>query len=237
MKHIVSRMSSYFPNRWPLSYLNLTKNMKTYIRRQQHKKKLTPRHKTTRTTTEVSIQTKHKVITMVIIKMFIPNQKLRKSLILFCDFFSCDFFFPTQISDFFRDFLSCDFFPTFVHELSMITCAVCTVVNGVYFGFSEQNSLSAPACPPFFAYHVSVTLTAPDKSFATSLAPIIMVSNMTFFFNSVLRPFQDYFSSYETGQSVGGRKRENPEKKHLAHPQTELVTSAGLEPTPDTAVR
>ena len=39
MKHIVSRMSSYFPNRWPLSYLNLTKNMKTHIRRQQHKKK------------------------------------------------------------------------------------------------------------------------------------------------------------------------------------------------------
>ena len=37
MKHIVSRMSSYFLNRWPLSYLNLTKNMKTYIRRQQHK--------------------------------------------------------------------------------------------------------------------------------------------------------------------------------------------------------
>ena len=31
---IVSRMGSYFPNRWPLSYLNLTKNM-----RQQHKKK------------------------------------------------------------------------------------------------------------------------------------------------------------------------------------------------------
>ena len=25
-----------FPNRWPLSYLNLTKNMKTYIRPQQH---------------------------------------------------------------------------------------------------------------------------------------------------------------------------------------------------------
>ena len=38
MKHIVSRMSSYFPNRWPLSYLNSTKNMKTHIRRQQHKK-------------------------------------------------------------------------------------------------------------------------------------------------------------------------------------------------------
>ena len=36
-KHFVSRMSSYFPKRWPLSYLNLTKNMKKYIRRQQHK--------------------------------------------------------------------------------------------------------------------------------------------------------------------------------------------------------
>ena len=30
-------MSSYFPNSWPLSYLNLTNNTKTYIRRQQHK--------------------------------------------------------------------------------------------------------------------------------------------------------------------------------------------------------
>ena len=35
------------------------------------------------------------------------------------------------------------------------------------------------------------------------------------FFNSVLRPFQDYFSSYETGQSVDGQKRENPEENHL----------------------
>ena len=46
-----------------------------------------------------------------------------------------------------------------------------------------------------------------------------------FFFNSVLRPFQDYFSSYETGQSVGGRKRENPEKNHLTHPQAKLGLS------------
>ena len=38
LKHFVSRMSSYFPNRWPLSYPNITKNMITYIRRQQHKK-------------------------------------------------------------------------------------------------------------------------------------------------------------------------------------------------------
>ena len=44
-------------------------------------------------------------------------------------------------------------------------------------------------------------------------------------FFSVLRPFQDYFSSYETGQSVGGRKQENPEKNLLAHPQAELGLS------------
>ena len=48
-----------------------------------------------------------------------------------------------------------------------------------------------------------------------------------FFFNSVLRPFQDYFSSYETGQSIGGAKTgdQNPEKNHLTHPQAELGLS------------
>ena len=44
-------------------------------------------------------------------------------------------------------------------------------------------------------------------------------------FFSVLCLFQDYFSSYETGQSVGGQKRENPEKNHLAHLQAELGLS------------
>ena len=34
-----------------------------------------------------------------------------------------------------------------------------------------------------------------------------------FFFNSVLRPFQDYFSSYETGQTVGGAKTGEPREK------------------------
>ena len=45
----------------------------------------------------------------------------------------------------------------------------------------------------------------------------------------------DYLGSYQMGQSEGGRKRENPKKKHLAHRQAELglshVASAGLEPT------
>ena len=36
-KHIVSQMGSYFRNRWSLSYPNITKNMKTYIRCLQHK--------------------------------------------------------------------------------------------------------------------------------------------------------------------------------------------------------
>ena len=62
-----------------------------------------------------------------------------------------------------------------------------------------------------------------------------------YIFHSVLRPFQDYFSSYETSQSVGLRRRENPEMNHLAHPQAELglshVASAGLEPTQGAAVR
>ena len=49
-----------------------------------------------------------------------------------------------------------------------------------------------------------------------------LITYFFFFFFSVLRPFQEYFSSYETGQSVGGRKLENPEKNH---PQAELGLS------------
>ena len=52
-----------------------------------------------------------------------------------------------------------------------------------------------------------------------------IVTNGQILFNSILRPFQDYFSSYETRQSVGGRKREILEKKHLAHPQAEVGLS------------
>ena len=37
-------------------------------------------------------------------------------------------------------------------------------------------------------------------------------------------PFK-IISAHEMGQSIGGRKRENPEKKHLAHPQAELGLS------------
>ena len=62
------------------------------------------------------------------------------------------------------------------------------------------------------------------------------------FFYSVLRPFQDYFSSYETGQSVGGAKTGEPGEKPPDTPASRTllvshVARAGLEPTPVTAVR
>ena len=50
-KHIVSRVSSFLPNRRPLSYPK-NKNMKTHIRFRQHKNS-TPKHKTNGTTIEV----------------------------------------------------------------------------------------------------------------------------------------------------------------------------------------
>ena len=62
------------------------------------------------------------------------------------------------------------------------------------------------------------------------------------FFYSVLRPFQDYLSSYETDQSVAGAKTGKPREKPPGMPASRTwlvshVTGAGLEPTPDTAVR
>ena len=62
------------------------------------------------------------------------------------------------------------------------------------------------------------------------------------FFYSVLRPFQDYFSSYETGQSVGGAKTGEPREKPPDTPASRTwlvshVARAGLEPTPVTVVR
>ena len=60
-----------------------------------------------------------------------------------------------------------------------------------------------------------------------------------FLFDSVLNPFQDYFSSYETGQSVGGAKTGEPREKPPGTPasRTWLVShvvrgGGGLEPAP-----
>ena len=55
------------------------------------------------------------------------------------------------------------------------------------------------------------------------------------FFSSVIRPFQDYFNSYETGQSVGEAKTGEPREKTpgTSASRTLLVShvaKAGLEP-------
>ena len=51
-------------------------------------------------------------------------------------------------------------------------------------------------------------------------------------FNSDLSPFQDYFSSYETGQSVGGAKTGEPREKPPDTPasRTWPVSERGSNP-------
>ena len=80
------------------------------------------------------------------------------------------------------------------------------------------------------SYSYDLTINKKDKC----CAPIgtgklynnpLITTNGQILFYSVLRPFRDYFSSYESGQSVGVRKREIPEKKHLTHPKAEVSLS------------
>ena len=71
---------------------------------------------------------------------------------------------------------------------------------------------------------------------------VSLLLKICIFLNSVLRPFQDYFSSYETGQSVVGAKTGELREKPPGTPASRTwfvshVARAGLEPTPDTAVR
>ena len=42
---------------------------------------------------------------------------------------------------------------------------------------------------------------------------MLLLLLLLFFFDSVSRPFQDLFSSYETGQSVAGAKTGEPREK------------------------
>ena len=60
------------------------------------------------------------------------------------------------------------------------------------------------------------------------------------FFESVLRPFQYYFSSYENGQSEGGAKTGEPLENPPGTPASRTwlvshVARAELEPTPGRA--
>ena len=64
-----------------------------------------------------------------------------------------------------------------------------------------------------------------------------VVSEILFYFNSVLLPFQDYFSSISRWVKMG-----EPQEKPPGTPASRTwlvshVARAGLEPTPDTAVR
>ena len=79
-------------------------------------------------------------------------------------------------------------------------------------------------------------------SLSLSLSLLSLSLSLSLSLNSVLRPFQDYFSSYETGQSVGGAKTGEPREKPPGTPASRTwlvshVARAGLEPTPDTVVR
>ena len=47
------------------------------------------------------------------------------------------------------------------------------------------------------------------------------------FFYSVLRSFQDYFSSYETGLSVGGSKKGEPREKQPGTPESRTCLTYG----------
>ena len=104
----------------------------------------------------------------------------------------------------------------------------------------KENSPRASSAPALglntiIFKHVYWYMQQTQVSVYRTIGPLV-------FFNSVLCPFQDYFSSYETDQSVGGRKRENPREKPpgTSASRTWLVShvaSAGLEPTPVTAVK
>ena len=68
-----------------------------------------------------------------------------------------------------------------------------------------------------------------------------MSSFFFFFFIQFYVPFKIIFSSYETGQLVGGAKKGESQEKPPGTPASRTwlvshVASAGLEPTPDTAV-
>ena len=66
----------------------------------------------------------------------------------------------------------------------------------------------------------------------------LLHTSISIAFDSVLRTFQDYFNSYETGQSVGEAKTVDTSKNQVAPFQTELGLSLyGVEPRTDKVVR
>ena len=102
-------------------------------------------------------------------------------------------------------------------------------------GATDPHGLPVIAMTLQSTKKTNVVLQPPPESYTIIRESLQMDK---YIFNSVLRPFQDYFSSYETGQSVGGQKREIPEEKTPGTPASRSwlvshVASEGLEPTPD----
>ena len=91
----------------------------------------------------------------------------------------------------------------------------------IYF----QNCYKVKARFSHLAAQTNSTLHSVDHTINATLHSVGMSCYQSFY--SVKHPIQHYFSSHETGQTVSGSKRENPEKKHLAQPQAELCLSLG----------
>ena len=119
-----------------------------------------------------------------------------------------------------------------------------------FMKFLLANRIAPDGMPRSVAFHLGIyCFHMCHKKYARLIIDNVQVNNLLFllgqiqhfffslfFFNSVLRHFQDFFSSYETGQSVGGAKSGEPQEKPPDTPVS-YVARARLEPTPDTAVR
>ena len=78
----------------------------------------------------------------------------------------------------------------------------CSLGGGGWRGGAKRKRRHAVQKVPVRQFSVIIT-TSVLFPFMNIFSCISMQSN---FFDSVVRPFQDYFSSYVTGQSVGGAK-------------------------------
>ena len=92
---------------------------------------------------------------------------------------------------------------------------------------------------------LDLSLTGARVNFSLCTMSFIILCTLTLYSNLpkeslffFLPPFQDYFISCETGQSVGGAKTGEPGERNPGTPASRTwlvshVPSAGLEPTPD----
>ena len=118
----------------------------------------------------------------------------------------------------------------------------CLLVFDVRNNFSGEVAL--PFICPFYTFSLILILDGYNMQICVVwtimenlliACPIVFFFFFFFFFDSVLRPFQDYFSSFETGQSVGGAKTREPQEKSPCTPRGRTwpvshVAKAGSNP-------